>query len=214
LGGGQFSEHSIQISGTAVPRERIRRRDLEREGAVVNGFNMAFADMNRSGRLDIVLAESGHTLVWLEQPSGPDDIWNLHAIGTHWPDRLTGIEVSDINGDGRPDVITGGYSGGSRDQDDDIDLAAAMGRLAWFEHPGDLILDWTRHDISRRKRGMFDKFVPRDMDGDGDIDFVSTRGNSAPYDGVFWLEQVRSDGPRPSFERARAVDSEEMPLAR
>ena len=61
---------------------------------------------------------------------------------------------------------------------------------------------------------MFDKFVPPDMDGDGDMDFVSTRGNSAPYDGVFWLEQVRTAEPRPSFERARAEDSEEMPLAR
>jgi hypothetical protein len=59
---------------------------------------------------------------------------------------------------------------------------------------------------------MFDKFVPRDMDGDGDIDFVSTCGNSVPYDGVFWLEQVRTDEPAPSFERARPEDSEEMPL--
>ena len=36
--------------------------------------------------------------------------------------------------------------------------------------------------------------------------------NSAPYDGVHWLEQVRSDSPRPAFERARAEDSPEMPL--
>ncbi|MCH7533071.1 MAG: VCBS repeat-containing protein [Gemmatimonadetes bacterium] len=214
LGGGEFSEHAIQISGTAVPLDRRRPRELEREGAWVNGFNMAFVDMNRSGRLDIVLAEAGHTLVWLEQPSDPDGTWELHAIGTHWPDQLVGLEVTDINGDGRPDVITGGYSGGSRDQDDDLDLSAAMGRLAWFEHPGDLLAPWTRHDISRRKRGMFDKFVARDMDGDGDVDFVSTRGNSAPYDGVFWLEQVRSVEPRRSFEPARAVDSEEMRLAR
>ncbi len=59
---------------------------------------------------------------------------------------------------------------------------------------------------------MFDKFVSRDMDGDGDIDFVGTRGNSAPYDGVFWLEQVRSVEQRPSFERAREADSEEAAL--
>ena len=59
---------------------------------------------------------------------------------------------------------------------------------------------------------MFDKFVPRDMDGDGDIDFVSTRGNSVPYDGVFWLEQVRTDEPVPAFEPARANDSMQMPL--
>ena len=61
---------------------------------------------------------------------------------------------------------------------------------------------------------MFDQFVPQDMDGDGDVDLVSTRGNSVPYDGVFWLEQVRTPEPVASFERARAEDSEEMPLRR
>ncbi len=45
---------------------------------------------------------------------------------------------------------------------------------------------------------MFDKFIPQDMDGDGDIDFATTRGNSSIYDGVLWLEQVRT-------ERAGAV---------
>jgi hypothetical protein len=59
---------------------------------------------------------------------------------------------------------------------------------------------------------MFDKFIARDIDGDGDIDFVGTRGNSYPYDGVFWLEQVRSPTPTPAFTRARAEDSDEMPL--
>ena len=59
---------------------------------------------------------------------------------------------------------------------------------------------------------MFDKFLSRDMDGDGDIDFVATRGNSVPYDGVFWLEQVRNAEPVPSFSRGREFDSEEMPL--
>ena len=59
---------------------------------------------------------------------------------------------------------------------------------------------------------MFDKFIARDMDGDGDVDFVSTRGNSHPYDGVFWLEQVRTAEPAPVFQRARESDSAEMPL--
>lgn len=59
---------------------------------------------------------------------------------------------------------------------------------------------------------MFDKFIARDMDGDGDMDFVGTRGNSYPHDGVFWLEQVRSAAPQPAFQRARAIDSPEMPL--
>ena len=46
----------------------------------------------------------------------------------------------------------------------------------------------------------------------GTVDFVSTRGNSVPYDGVFWLEQVRTDEPVASFERTRENDSKEMPL--
>ncbi|MEC7379157.1 MAG: VCBS repeat-containing protein, partial [Pseudomonadota bacterium] len=71
---------------------------------------------------------------------------------------------------------------------------------------------WIRHDISRRKRGMFDKFIARDMDADGDIDFVSTRGNSGELDGVFWLEQVRSKEARPAFTAARTEDSDSMPL--
>ena len=50
---------------------------------------------------------------------------------------------------------------------------------------------------------MFDKFLVRDMDGDGDIDFIGTRGNSVPWGGVFWLEQVRTAEPVKSFERAR-----------
>ncbi|MDX1561541.1 MAG: hypothetical protein R3305_01365 [Gammaproteobacteria bacterium] len=112
--------------------------------------------------------------------------------------------------------MTGGYSGASnaassRLQDGVADVNAALGRLAWFENLGGGA-DWVRHDISRRERGMFDKFVPLDIDADGDIDFVSTRGNSGEYDGVFWLEQVRSDTPVRSFTPARDTESPEIPL--
>ncbi len=50
----------------------------------------------------------------------------------------------------------------------------ALGRIGWFEHPGDATGTWTRHDISRRKRGMYDKFIARDLDADGDTDFVGS----------------------------------------
>jgi hypothetical protein len=50
------------------------------------------------------------------------------------------------------------------------------------------------------------------MDGDGDVDFVATRGNSGEFDGVFWLEQVRSDTPQPAFRPARANESRALPL--
>ena len=48
------------------------------------------------------------------------------------------------------------------------------------------------------------------MDGDGDADFVGTRGNSYPFDGVFWLEQVRAEVAGVRFVRARGRDSVEV----
>ena len=180
-------------------------------GARAAGFNLEYADLDGDGRLDIIGATTGG-LAWLEQGERTDDAWNAHAIGSFAPDSMTGLEVADIDGDGDVDVMAGSYSRGPREGDGDVDKDDALGRIGWFENPGDATGTWRRHDVSRRKRGMYDKFIARDVDGDGDIDFLGTRGNSAPYDGVFWLEQVRSDTPRPAFERARAEDSPEMPL--
>ena len=125
---------------------------------------------------------------------------------------MTGITLADINGDGNLDVMGGSYSRGPRDKDGDLTPNGRLRRLGWFENPGDARKGWTRHDISRRIRGMFDKFVARDFDGDGDVDFAGTRGNSHPYDGVYWLEQVRTREPVPAFQRAREHDSKEMPI--
>jgi hypothetical protein len=153
----------------------------------------------------------GRRLLWLEQPARPDAPWRYRQIDSYAPDAVVGIAVADIDDDGDVDVMTGGYSLGSRTSDEPTPMGS-LGRLAWYQNDGGAVPAWTRHDFSRRQRGMFDKFVARDMDGDGDFDFAGTRGNSGPYDGVFWLEQVRSAEPRPAFERARAAESPEVPL--
>lgn len=208
-----FVYHRIDVPGSSIPEEARPPRIRREGGAIVSGFNMDFADLNRDGRLDIALVERGGHVVWLQQPDDFDAAWQLHFIGSTRPDTATGIRLADIDGDGDADLITGGYSRGPRDHDvADLELSTPMGRMVWFANPGDAAGEWQRHDISRRQRGMFDKFVARDMDHDGDIDFVGTRGNSFPYDGVFWLEQRRSEAPRPAFEAARINESPEMPL--
>lgn len=181
------------------------------------GFNFAFADMNKDGRTDIVTATSGSVtftdgIGWLEQPAKLTQPWTFHRIGDFGPDWMIGIELGDIDGDGDLDVLSGGYSGGARDHDQHLPLNSAMGRLGWFENPGDPNGAWTRHDVSRRERGMFDKFIARDMDQDGDLDFIGTRGNANPFDGVYWLEQVRTPEPVPVFTPARDGDSPERSL--
>ncbi len=195
LGGDEisFKEHPIEIGGSEPHR--------------VTGFNLDFVDFSGDGRLDVALRDARSGLIWLEQPEDPASPWMSHVIGDIQPDVLVGFAITDINGDGNPDVMAGAYSQGRRDEDGDVTPEGAVGRLAWFEHPGDPTGTWIRHDFSRRARGMFDKFIPRDMDGDGDVDFMSTRGNSVPYDGVFWLEQVRTEEPVPAFDQARATES-------
>ncbi|MEX0619763.1 MAG: VCBS repeat-containing protein [Pseudohongiellaceae bacterium] len=190
----QFREHAIGIVGDQAA-----------------GFNLEYADLNDDGRLDIIGAGT-QGLAWFQQPERAGDAWLAHQIGSFAPDSITGLEVADINGDGFVDVISGSYSRGPRTGDGDVDEGDALGRVGWFENPGDATAAWTRHDVSRRQRGMFDKFIARDMDGDGDIDFIGTRGNSAPFDGVFWLEQIRNPQPAPAFQSARSNDSPEMPL--
>lgn len=182
-------------------------------GGRTGGFNLAFHDFDGDGRLDIAAVAASWVLGWYAQPRTLDGVWRFHPMGGLAPDRATGFTLADIDGDGDMDAIAGGYSDMPRDVDGNLPVTASMGRLAWFENPGAATGTWTRHDISRRRRGMFDAFVARDMDGDGDVDFLGTRGNSEPYDGVYWLEQVRSVAPAPAFTRARPQDSAEWPLA-
>ena len=183
-------------------------------GRHAHGFNMDYADMNGDGRLDIVsLTRRG--VAWFQQPKNMDEGWIGHPIGAFPPDILIGMTLVDVDGDGDHDLFAGGYSRGSRREESDTHIDSPLGRLAWFENPGSDYApgkDWTRHEVSRRKRGMFDQFIARDLDGDGDMDLLSTRGNSAPYDGVFWLEQVRTSKPMPRFKAARDKESEEVGL--
>ncbi len=204
LGELRFVEHPIEL-------DRSHLRDDQPLN--ITGFNMDYADLDGDGRLDIVANAWPASLVWLRQPETPADAWRLQVIGTTAPDQLVSVRLGDLDGDGDLDAFTGAYSRGPRDHDGvEVDRNDPLGRISWFENPGKATAAWQRHDISRRKRGMYDKWLLKDLDRDGDLDAIGTRGNSQPYDGVIWLEQVRSTTPRRAFQQARPVDSKQMPL--
>lgn len=199
--------------------------------AASNAFQSDWADFNGDGRIDLVVNVTENSpdsapmlgLGWLQQPANLGEDWVFHRIGDTLPDWIAGIKLVDVDGDGDEDVVTGGYSGlnilagaysGAPRIEDDLAATPSdtFARIAWFENSGDASAAWKRHDISRRIRGMYDAFIAADLDGDGDVDLVSTRGNSGNLDGVFWLEQVRSSVAMPVFSAARDADSKQMPL--
>lgn len=201
---------------------------------VSNAFNAELVDMDNDRVKDLVvsvleLAEDAGPqwqragLGWLRQPQDLGEPWTYYRIGDVLPDWVIGVGIADIDGDGDLDavvggysglnVVHGGYSGASREVDDPrVTSSSTVARLAWFENPGDARNAWTRHDISRRVRGMYDEFAFQDLNGDGAIDIIATRGNSGVYDGVFWLEQRRSEEALPAMQPARTVDSAGLPL--
>jgi len=179
----------------------------------VTGQTLAFDDVNADGRLDIVTQLNLGTVGWLEQPPSSDGRWKVHRLGDVNPDHIAAIEVVDVDGDGLRDLFIGGYSKGGRQQDRlDGHYDRPMGRIAWFQKKSEGGDQWRRHDVSRRIRGMYDEFKVLDVDGDGDMDLIGTRGNSGKFDGVFWLQQLRNPLPMTNFESTRTEDSLQVSL--
>jgi hypothetical protein len=89
------------------------------------------------------------------------------------------IEVVDVDGDGRNDLIKKKSEGES---------------LVWFRYdpnPGPPGL--TKHVVFRDKRFRSDRLGVADLDGDGDVDLVTGLEEGETTD-VIWLENPRPDG--------------------
>jgi hypothetical protein len=66
------------------------------------------ADLNKDGRLDVVLtrSEGHHHLSWLEAPADPRaGAWTEHVVDDD-VDFAHSLAVCDLNGDGLPDIVT------------------------------------------------------------------------------------------------------------
>jgi hypothetical protein len=95
----------------------------------------------------------------------PQATFFVHRLGT---DHAEGITTLDMNGDGRPDLLSGAY---------------------WYENPGPQGGEWTRHQY--REAGTKDEFVSDcgewtiDVNHDGHPDVVTAGWMT---NGVFWWE--------------------------
>jgi hypothetical protein len=126
---------------------------------------VAVADINQDGRPDLVLAaaEAEGRLSWFEAP--PDSIrgtWKEHVINEH-VDYVHGIQVADVNNDGKPDVVFA-----------EMQPQSAHKRVGFFLNEG-RGANWRLQVVATT--GSHNIRVP-DVDRDGDVDIIGANWNT------------------------------------
>ena len=154
------------------------------------GPALATMDVDGDGRMDVVQAPNEHDqgkegLIWWQAPAdrraGP---WVRHTIDDTWR-RVHWIEVADLNLDGHPDLLMA-------EQEQSHDAAGSYAfnndRVAVLINDGGgrftaQVLQWTGGQNQ----------VAGDVDGDGDLDFVSANHGvyGAPNPIELFVNQLR-----------------------
>ncbi|MCS6953802.1 MAG: VCBS repeat-containing protein [Bryobacterales bacterium] len=148
-------------------------------------------DVNEDGRPDIVGSMAhDYGIFWLERRE--DGSWRKHVIDDSWS-QAHALTLADLNGDGRPELITGKryMAHNGRDPGEREPLG-----VYWYEYrPTEAGIQWIRHIVDYSTRTGGGMQIPvADLDGDGDPDFA-VAGKS----GLFVFENLsKAPGGTPS----------------
>ncbi|HEU4552316.1 MAG TPA: FG-GAP-like repeat-containing protein [Chitinophaga sp.] len=142
--------------------------------------NMFVLDADGDGDMD-VLSSSAHDygIWWHEQQAA--GAWATHEISRLFS-QSHAMAMTDINGDGHPDLVTGKRYFAHNGHDPGAHEPAV---LYWFEYVPGNTPRWLPHEIDHNS-GIGNSFVVEDINGDGWPDIVVSNKK-----GVYYFEQRR-----------------------
>lgn len=143
------------------------------------------ADLDGDGLQDVVVATKPMEVLWLQRLDDSGTRWKSHRIP--FPEAsgtAKAVSVGDIDLDGRLDLVVSCEA-----------ATAPLQGVSWLSYertPGDEV--WTAHEISGADGVKHDLVPLIDLDGDGDLDVVTSEEVRGL--GVIWYENPARERPR------------------
>lgn len=154
-----------------------------------------FADMDRDGDLDVVVAANSpgtKDVAWYPNTAGDGSAWGTAVVLDTTMNGAAGLAVADMDADGDPDVVAAGEF---------------ENKVSFYANTNGLGTTWTEFQIGTGDFGAGSSVTIADIDGDGKPDVAASIENDSD---VLWWSRATETGT--SWNAAHVV-SQDVPGA-